>query len=298
MQKQFVALAILFAIILSGCLSQDSKKFWQGEDGLLQAAAERGPVAASETKLEENENGTLYKISFESLDGKKIFALLQVPPHSEDGKLPAAVFEPGAGVAKEGGNIGLAKAMALAGFEVITIDQRGVGETGGQLPPMQKDFETTLQGGFAQQQLMVYDYLRAFDYLRARPEVDAGKILFAGESHGGRIAIIAGSIEPRAKAVMAVSTAGYGPQAGAGADVRVQKFIASIDPAYYVHAVSPRKIVFLHSQRDEGIPITAARELFDAAGEPKQFVEIPCEHHGYCDEIAGLAGGIARELVK
>ncbi len=285
--------ASFFALLVAGCLQQPAagKKLFVNDYGLLQAAAERGPVEASEQLLEQNENKSVYKIAFQSLDDETVFALLLLPKKTRAQKISAAVFQPGAGVAKEGGAVGVGAALADTGFAVLVIDQRGVGETGGSILSPKEELDYFSTGRLTQQQLAVYDYLRAFDYLVGRSDVDGQRIVFVGESNGGRVAIIAAALEERAKGVLAISTAGY-EQTGGDAGV----FVASFDPNFYVHLIAPRRLVMMHSHRDAGIPITDARRLFDKAGEPKRFVEVECEYHGYCRQIAGKVTSAAVEI--
>jgi hypothetical protein len=49
--------------------------------------------------------------------------------------------------------------------------------------------------------MQVFDVLRAFDYVRTRPEIDAGKIGIAGVGNGGVIALYAAALEPRIASV-------------------------------------------------------------------------------------------------
>lgn len=290
---------ILFPMFFAGCVSPPPPiRLSVNGDGILQIPSERGDVDAEVVVLNDSEKETLSKVAYSSLDGRKVYALLRVP--KINGKAvsnaPAAVFMPGAGVAKEGGNIGVGKALASAGFVVITIDQRGVGETSGAQKPLQEDFNAYLSGGNVSAHLQVYDYLRAFDYLRSLASVDPGRIIFAGESHGGRIAIIAAGVEKRAKGVMVISSAGYGFAPSLEIDRRKDVFLSSIDPDSYLPLLPPRKIVFLHSSTDNGIPIQLAQRSFAKAGEPKQFVLISCPYHGYCNEISGQVGGVAKDI--
>ncbi len=293
-------LAVVFALLLAGCTASTppaQKQFTISSNGLLELPQDRGPVAATEALLERGDNYSVYKIAFTSADGARVYGLLDVP--TANGRpvqnAPAAVFMPGLGVAKEGGNMGVGKALAQAGFVVFVLDQRGVGETGGNQMPLEADYAAFATGNYSQQHLMVYDYLRAFDYLAARPEVDAGRVIFAGESHGGRVAIMAAGLEPRAKGVLAISTAGYdfvSPPAGA------QSYLASVNPDSYIGRLAPRGLLMMHSQNDRGVPIAQARRTFSHAGQPREFIEIPCEYHGYCTQIAGLVAQKAREIVS
>lgn len=293
------ALALgLVSLLLFGCIGGATPWMKVGDNGILQVSSERGAVSATELVLKDTPELTLSKVSYPSLDGHVIVGLLAIPKANgvPVRNAPAAVYQPGAQVTKEAGNRAVAKALVKAGFIVLTLDARGVGETGGEIPGLDAEYAAFLNGSLSQEHLGVYDYLRAFDYLRSRPEVDSSRILFAGESNGGRVAIMAAAIEPRAKAILVVSTAGY--HVNPPLDLSQAKFLRSLDADSYVGLIAPREIVFMHSPNDNGIPIDSARLTFQKASEPKQFIEVNCPEHGYCDGIEGLVGSTAQALVK
>jgi fermentation-respiration switch protein FrsA (DUF1100 family) len=298
MKLPVVALAALFSLLLAGCVSPPAAydQFYVGSDNLLAVSADRGPLEVTQTPVESADaNFSVTKIVFTSADGSKVYALLDIPLQNGKPvrKAPAAVFMPGLGVSKEGGNVGVGKALADAGFVVIVLDQRGVGETGGTSLSLNADYAEFAAGNYSSQHLMVFDYLRAFDYLALRPEVDAGKIVFTGESHGGRVAIMAGALEPKARGALVISTAGY---EFISPPVEAQQYLASVNPDAYVGKLTPRKIVFLHSPNDKGVPMADARRTFSYADEPKEFIEIACEFHGYCTQVSGTVVQKAGEL--
>jgi dienelactone hydrolase len=133
---------------------------------------------------------------------------------------------------------------------------------------------------------MVYDALRAYDLLEERSEIDPNRVMVVGESMGGRTGIIAAGIEPGIRGVVCISTSGY----GLGNTVPKSNqtlFQKSIDPDVYVGMISPRKVVMIHSNKDDIIPIEAAERTFSFANEPKRFITVGCETHGYCEGMSG-----------
>lgn len=50
-------------------------------------------------------------------------------------------------------------------------------------------------------------------------------------------------------------------------------------PESVVHCISPRPILFIHSERDGLVPIDESRSMFAKAGEPKRLVTIPNADH-------------------
>lgn len=289
---------LLAATILAGCLGGGSSTppLWAYKNGILWVSPDRPPVNATATVINDTADRQVSKVVFQSLDGKQIYALVAIP--KVNGQLvtdaPGAVYQPGALVSKENGLRGAADPLVHAGFVVITFDARGVNETGGPDEPMQQQLADFAAGNLSESQLTIIDYLRAFDYLRSLPQVNASRIIFTGESNGGRMAIMAGAIEPRALGVMVISSAGYGMSSSA--DPTVSAFIYSVNPDNYVGLISPRPVIFLHSPHDPGIPIADAQATFALANQPKQFVVMNCPEHGYCTDIYGLVQQVATGL--
>ena len=202
---------------------------------------------------------------------------------------------PGAGVSKES-ELPLAEKIAELGIAVLTIDQRGVGETDGPVPNLDDDFASFLASKEPNQHLMVYDALRGFDLLYSAPFVDPNHIILAGESLGGRNAIIATAIDKNIKGSLVISSAGFrGIGYKGGTDKMKNAFIDSIDSDHYTGLITPRKLVMIHNLNDKNIPIQSALNSFSLAQEPKRFIYVndtSC-NHGYCNSMhEGLVEGI------
>ncbi len=146
-----------------------------------------------------------------------------------------------------------------------------------------------LRGDEPTEHKMVYDALAAAEVLRSQPEVDPNRIIYAGESNGGRFAIIACALDARAKGVMAISTSGYGTDeaamSGRLTDPEMIKFLRSIDPETYLGKIAPRPFVMIHSRNDTVIAIEYAENTYAKALMPKSFHAVGCAKHGYCTEM-------------
>lgn len=250
------------------------------EDGKLFYPTDRGELTFERVFWNSSANWTEEKVVFESKG--KIYGFLFTPKGGE--KFPAVVLLPGGGVDKRGEE-NLAKTIANWGYVVLTIDQRGVGETDGQFPPLAADYQTFLQNREPTQHLVVYDALRSFDLLQSLAEVDSSRIFLVGESMGGRIALVATSLEPKVKGVVVLSTAGF--HIGSQSDKTQERFLRSIDPDSYVASISPRPLVMFHAQNDTIVPIEEAKATFSLVNRPKEWVEFPPCGHGYCEKMAG-----------
>ncbi|MCX6814309.1 MAG: alpha/beta hydrolase [Candidatus Aenigmarchaeota archaeon] len=277
--KKLLFLLLVAAVLLSGCTSpQDS--YSVSQDGFL-SYTNRPAVNYTQTLLKEDENVSMYKLTFESR-GQKIYALFAIPrnsPKSRNGKIPGIFILYGATMNKEGEWGGMGKDLAEMGFAVLIIDQRGWGETDGFVPTMESDYQTFANGGEPVQHKMVYDGLRCYDILKSRPEIDGSRIYASGESMGGRYAIIASSIEKGIAGDLIISSSGYGFQQNQ--DPQVMRFLDSIDPNHYVAGISPRPLVMMHSRNDNVVPFDLGKATFEKAGEPKKFLVTEGVGHSY-----------------
>jgi uncharacterized protein len=280
----FIGALLLFG---NGMLSKGSD--WRVTDeGLLQYSVSTPEY--QQKFIEDANNSTLYAISFASRD-KQIEALLRIPwanRSDANGKtgsnnLPGIVLLPGATVTKEREQ-GLAKYLSSLGFASITLDQRNLGGT-----DQRGDWQMFLQGDEPTEYKMVYDALAAAQIMRNQPKVDPNRIIYTGESNGGRFAIIACALDTKAKGIIAISTCGYGTDeavmSGKLTDREMIKFLRSIDPETYLGKITPRPFVMIHSRNDTVISFEYAEDTFAKALMPKSFHAVGCAKHGYCMEM-------------
>jgi len=240
-------------------------------------------------------NSTLSTVQFQSRDANAA-ALLRIPFGDEMNRsIPGIVLLPGATVSKEREQK-LARHLADLGFASITLDQRNLGV----IDP-KADLQMFLKGEEPTEYKMVYDALAAGDVLRSRPEIDPTRIIYAGESNGGRFAIMACALDRRARGVLAISTCGYGTGgvvASAGVvDKNQVRFYRSIDPETYLSRIAPRPLVMIHSRNDTIIPYQLAEQTYARGMQPKRLHTVGCNVHGYCaqmneaikEELLGMA---------
>lgn len=255
------------------------------ENGILEYKVSMPQYNLSPSK--DDGNSTLSAVQFQSRDAK-IAALLRIPAPNADaknGSVPGIVLLPGATVSKEREQ-GLARHLADLGFASITLDQRNLGGVDAK-----SDLQMFLSGFEPTEHKMVYDALAAAEILRAKPEIDPTRIIYAGESNGGRFAIAACALDPAAKGVLAISTCGYGTDgaiASAGVvDKNLVRFYRSIDPETYLGRIAPRPLVMIHSRNDTIIPYHLAEQTYALGIEPKRLHTVMCKVHGYCKEMDG-----------
>ncbi len=261
--------------------------------GYLYYPLKREQIKFHREELNGTGNLSVSKIIYPSKNGN-IFGLLVLPKNITH-EIPGVVLLPGAGVSKES-ELPLAEKIALLGIAVLAIDQRGVGETDGGFPTLDEDFASFSASREPYYHLMVYDALRGFDLLYSAPFVDPNHIILAGESLGGRNAIIAAAIDRNIKGVLAISSAGFrGIGYTSGNDNMKNAFIDSIDSDHYISLIAPRKIVMIHNVNDRNILIQSAVNSFSYAQQPKRFIYVndtSC-NHGYCDSMySGLVDSL------
>jgi fermentation-respiration switch protein FrsA (DUF1100 family) len=144
----------------------------------------------------------------------------------------------------------------------------------------------------------------ALAFLRGRPHSSGARIVYYGQSLGSAVAVELArrtppdglileapllSIQEMAKAVM--------PYLPVGALISTK--YDSLSKIGSIHA----PLLILHGDRDEVVPYTHGRRLFDAANEPKRFYTIAGAHHndtymmggeGYYTALRGFLASLPR----
>jgi fermentation-respiration switch protein FrsA (DUF1100 family) len=158
--------------------------------------------------------------------------------------------------------------MPAAGFNVLALDYRGYGRSGGS---------PSLHGA----QLDIDAAMRA---LLARPDVDPKRIYIFGQSLGGALAIYYGAnTKHRAHVRGIVADSAF-------SDYRLitQEKLASTpltwafqwlplltvnndySPQVSVKALSPIPLLLIHGDRDGIVPVNHSQRLYESAAEPKE----------------------------
>jgi pimeloyl-ACP methyl ester carboxylesterase len=171
-----------------------------------------------------------------------------------------------------------ARILYKGGYNVLLYDSRGCGSSAG--------WEITLG---AREPL---DVLGAVKYLKGRSDLSNKHYGLVGNSLGSGIALMAAAREPSILATVADSvwtdnqaqiarmgniTKGpltlpllsYEP---ALVDQLIGARLADVRPIDVIRQISPRAVFLIHSANDQNTttPLSAERQLFAAAGEPKQ----------------------------
>ncbi|MEK6835098.1 MAG: acetylxylan esterase, partial [Nanoarchaeota archaeon] len=250
LKVKLILAIILIAILVLIYINSFKTSYYK--NNLIYYPENRPKLQFTRILIEDNENYSKEKITFESKNAK-IYGYLFLPKKKE--KVPGIIFLPAAQATKEGAQTE-SKVFLREGFAALTIDQRGVGETNGNITLSQDDFNNFKENKESFQSLMVYDTLRSFDLLSQIPQVDNKKIIMSGSSMGGRTAIIASALDKNIHGALIISSSGYDiPKQN---DEKLNSFLYSINPNNYISLIQPRKIIMIHSQYDKVIPLQLA----------------------------------------
>ena len=172
-------------------------------------------------------------------------------------------------------HIGLIEWLPRAGYHVLMFDYRGFGRSEGHVTRA-----GTTRDGHA-----------ALDYALTRPEAAGLPLFFYGQSLGGAVAIVVAAERPEVRAVVAESTfASYRGIAARQAQRLVHfgwlsrllaraTVSAGQDPIDVVARLAPRPLLVIAAEQDTICFPEQARELYEAAAEPKSFWLVPGAEH-------------------
>jgi uncharacterized protein len=209
--------------------------------------------------------------------------LPQAPP-----PWPGILVLHGAGSRKEN-HADFARLACGSGWAALTFDQRGHGESEGEMSPA-----------------AIADAGRMARLLAAVGGVDPGRICARGSSMGGFVAIHAAATSPALAGAIAICPAGErhllsGLRRG---ELEMRVDGAALEPWLQEHdlreAVSlmgPKPLILMHARGDDQIPADWSEELFERAAEPRRLIVVPGGHHRSVQHDAEL-GALALEWLQ
>ena len=123
------------------------------------------------------------------------------------------------------------------------------------------------------------DTMSAYRYLEARNDIDTSKIIFYGESLGGAMAIeLATKTKPAGVIINSTFTSVPDMSKEIYPWLPIQKLIKyRYDSLSKIKAVQC-PILIMHSKQDDIVPYHHGRKLFDAANQPKEFLDLKGVH--------------------
>jgi len=169
------------------------------------------------------------------------------------------------------------------GLNVLIVDYRGYGKSEG----------TPTEEG------IYYDATAAYDYLAGRGDMTGQNFISYGASLGGAVAV-----DLAAKRTVSCLVVDSTFSSAADMAKRIYPFIPSffiqtkMDSIGKIKNISVPKL-FIHSAEDQIVPFALGKKLFDAAPEPKEFIEISGDHNdGHFDDQVKIKNRMTAFLKK
>jgi uncharacterized protein len=179
-------------------------------------------------------------------------------------------------------NISHYRVVRQIGLNVFAPEYRGFGGLDGTAS------EATIQA----------DARAAYQYLRQSRRIPAESIIVYGWSLGSAVAVDLASKEPVRALILEGAPASLRDLSRRRYPLFPLPFLmrSSFDSIRNIDKVSS-PMLFLHSARDEVIPIADGRRLFDAARGAKTFVEVPGRHMTTLDEGTAQVEAALRQFL-
>ena len=183
---------------------------------------------------------------------------------------PAVLILHGAGSRKE--NHGdFARLASGSGWAALSYDQRGHGESEGEMSPA-----------------AIPDATRMARLLASVDGGDAGRVCTRGSSMGGFVAIHAAAVSDAIAGAIAVCPAPERqllealrrepPEMRADLDA-LEPWLEEHDLRDAVELMAAKPLILLHATGDDRIPADLTTELYEHAADPKKLVLVPGGHH-------------------
>lgn len=183
---------------------------------------------------------------------------------------PGIVVLHGAGSRKE--NHGdFARLASDFGWAVLAYDQRGHGESLGEMSPA-----------------VVNDAVAMVRLLAAREGVDAARVCIRGSSMGGFVAIHAAAVSDAIAGAIAICPPGEqmlleslrsDPLEMRADRDALEPWLSEHDLREAVALIGPKPLILLHAKGDEEVPADWSTELIERAVEPSKLIVVPGGHH-------------------
>jgi len=253
---------------------------------------------------------TFAELTLRSSTGQEVRAIIRVP-RSGSPPYPAAVLVAGLGLGRK---VAKVPGLDAIGRHAIVVspdypvkihrrDWKGLNFLGTTARLRGSAFDLVAQIGLQ------------IDYLASRPDVRKDKIFLVGSSFGAPAVVIAGAVDPRPAAVMALYGGGNigslvthtlrlgerDPFPAWQAAIRARTlalFLTPLEPTRYAGRIAPRHFLMVNGADDSLIPRANVEALFDAARPPKDIIWVQGEHIEPDEKelIRAVAGRVAAWL--
>lgn len=219
-------------------------------------------------------------VGFESQDGTKLHGWFI--PQARGKPKGTVVFSHG-NAGSMGHHLGFVTWLANAGYQVMMYDYRGFGKSGG---------EVDRRG-------MINDVRAAFTYVQSRKDVPAGKLISYGHSLGGAKSVTALGENPvRGLKAVVIDGAFASYQSMArilGGELGKSLVTDDLSPRDFIDRIAPVPLLVIHGSKDEIVPFSQGKELFEKAGKPKTLFQVENGHHG--DSLSREEGAYRKRML-
>lgn len=295
---------------------EDFSAFWKS--AIYEAAKQ--PLDPKLTLVPEKSTQTVnvYHISFQNGEDKnsRIYGFLSVP--KKDGKFPAVIRFPGAGVRAQSPNV----ATAEKGIITLQIGIHGI--------PVNLEgdvYENLYRGALKGYPVFNLDsrdqyyfkrvYLgcvRSVDFIFNLPQFDGKNIAVAGSSQGGALSIVTAALDPRVKYLLAFcpalsdltgfvhGRAGGWPNMFNKSNLSTSTASAKIKTAGYYDVVNFARLLkipgfYSWGFNDETTPPTSTYSFYNVITSPKELFILPyAGHYNYPEQTKKWSAWIQKVL--
>jgi fermentation-respiration switch protein FrsA (DUF1100 family) len=219
-------------------------------------------------------------VHFKSKDGTLLHGWF-VPRRGKQAKATVVFSHGNAG--SIGHHLGFILWFADAGYNVLTYDYRGFGQSAGSVD----------------RRGMLDDVRAAFGYVAKRSDVNGQRLISFGHSLGGANSLAALAEAP-VNGLRAVITDAAFSSYRAMAETLAGQLGANLvtdewAPKDSVAKISPVPLLIVHGTNDEVVPVAQGRVLFKTAREPKTMFEVKDGRHG--DSLVRNQGAYRKKLL-
>lgn len=209
---------------------------------------------------------------------------------------------------------GWARALAREGFLTISLDYRG---SEARQQNILTDAVREQLTGRSYMGLLVYEVMRAVDYLQTRSDVDRQRIGVTGFSLGGAMSWYAAAADPRLRVVVPVCSGAGTYDALLNSQPHTRYHSQYFYPAGFLQtfpgdqpelfaALAPRPVLIVGRDQDQGMPVEGLRKLeqevsaaYRKRSMPERFaVHLTPGNHDYSEEMFAQVKQWFRRFLK
>ncbi len=220
-------------------------------------------------------------VKFKSEDGTDLHGWFL---KAKGGKAKGTVVFSHGNAGSLGHHLGFVTWLAEAGYQVLMYDYRGFGKSSGEL----------------NRKGMVEDVKAAFEYAASRKDVAPNSLISYGHSLGGAKSVTAlAEAKPKGLRAIVIDGAFASYQAMAvfvGGAYGAKLISDELSPKDYISKLAGTPVLVVHGAKDQVVPFTQGKELFDKAEEPKTLFEVKEGRHG--DSLSRDAGAFRKKMLE